>query len=332
MSIELLKKDIKNKSIRTLYVFYGPEDFLLNYYIDSITELLIPKELLLLNMVVLEGKQSIDKIIDSCETMPALSERRIVVIKNSGLFKSQKKVKDDSIINYISNLPEHICLIFVENEVDRRLKLFTTIKKMGLAVEFAHQKPNALIKWVIRVLKASGKEIDDQTASVLINGLEPGMTDILNEANKLTSYLGDRKKVTMQDVEAVCTKSVKARIFDITDAVAEKDSTKAMKLLNDLLMLKEPVQKIYFLITRQLRQVLQVKLLREEGYTPKEIASQLSLHPFVVSKLTKQASGFKKEKLLELMSTALEMDVAVKTGKLGDHRVATEILIIKMSA
>jgi DNA polymerase-3 subunit delta len=332
LSVELLKKDIKNKSIRTLYMFYGLEEFLINYYIESIAELLIPKDLLILNMLTLEGKQSTDKIIDACETMPVLSERKLVVIKNSGLFKAQKKDKDDSIIKFLNRLPEHICLIFVENEVDKRLKLFTTIKKSGLAVEFAYQKPNALVKWAIKVFKASGKEIDQTTASMLINGLEPGMTDILNEINKLINYLGDRKKVTMQDIETVCTKSIKSRIFDITDAVAEKNPEKAMGLLNDLLMLKEPVQKIYFMITRQLRQVLQVKLLSEQGFSQKEIASQLSLHPFVASKLIKQAAGFTKEKLLELMSTALEMDVAVKSGRLGDHQLATEILIIKMSS
>jgi DNA polymerase-3 subunit delta len=87
------------------------------------------------------------------------------------------------------------------------------------------------------------------------------MNEILNEINKLVSYSGNREKIGILDVRKVCTKSIKSRIFDLTDAVAEKNRTKAFKILEDMVILKEPMPRILFMITRQLRHVLEMKLL-----------------------------------------------------------------------
>ena len=73
-------------------------------------------------------------------------------------------------------------------------------------------------------------------------------------------------------------------MFDLTDAIAEKNSSKALKLLNDMVILKEPIPKILFMIARQFRQILQVKLLHREGLTTSEIASKLGMLPYIAGK------------------------------------------------
>lgn len=339
MSLDILKEDLKNNRIRTLYLFYGPEDYLKKHYTDSIEKSLLTEDLKTLNKVVLEGKAEINRILDNCETLPIFSDRKVVIVKNSGLFKPVKKTGDtakkgkpgsDELSAVLQDLPDHVCLVFYEQEIDKRIKAIDAIKKNGLVVEFAYQKPDELVKWVIKRFKASSIDIDMSTASRLVENCEQGMTEILNEMEKLSSYLGNKQKVTVQDIEKICTKSIKSRVFDLTDAIAEKNSSKALKLLNDMVVLKEPIPKILFMIARQFRQILQVKLLHNEGSNTAEIASKLGLAPFIAGKILKQAGSFTVEKLKKAMEASLEFDIALKTGKIEDM-TAAELLIIEFS-
>jgi DNA polymerase-3 subunit delta len=214
--------------------------------------------------------------------------------------------------------------------VDKRLKAVDALRNRCLIVEFPYARPEELTGWVTRRFKAEGIEIDAYTASQLVETCEQSMTDMLNEIEKLTAYLGGRKNVTGQDIEKVCTMSIKARIFDLTDAIADKKSARALELLSDMITLKEPVQKILYMITRQFRQILQVKLLKDEGNTPDGIAAKLKLTPFIAGKLIRQAGRFDTEKLKQAVEAALEFDLAVKTGRIVD-RMAAELMIIEFS-
>lgn len=340
MSLELLKDDIKNKKVRKLYLFFGPEEFLKKYYLDSLEKILLSDAYKSLNRVVLEGKQDIGKLTDYCETLPVFSERKLIIVRNSGLFKSKKKdgeakkgkpqSQNDELSILLQDLPDHVCLVFYEPEVDKRLKALEAVKKNGLVVEFEYQKPDELVRWVSRKFKSSGRDIHSDTAAKLVEYCEQGMTEILNEIEKLLAYTQGQKEITPEDIEKVCTKSIKSRIFDLTDAIAEKQSSKALGLLNDMILLKEPVPKILFMIARQFRQILQVRLLKDEGCGLSEIATRMGMPSFIAGKILKQASNFSPAKLKKAVETSLELDIAVKTGKLQD-RTAVELLLIEFS-
>lgn len=338
MSIDALKEDIKNKEIRNIYLFYGPEDYLKKYYLESIENLVLNEELKVLNKIVLEGKVDIKKIIDHCETLPVFAEKKVVLVKNSGVFKSKKKSGEESkaknqkdeLTSYLENFPQSVCLIFYEEEIDKRMKAVDMVKKKGLIVEFNFQKPMELIKWVAKVFRSYHKSIDQNTASQLVESCEPGMNDILNEVNKLILYLGDRTQVTSQDVDKVCTKSIKSRIFDLTDAISQKNAGRALKLLDEMVILKEPLPKILFMIARQFRMILEMKLLAAEGLRTDQAASKMSISPYAAGKVYKLAGGFTVDMLKEAIGECLELDISVKTGKIVD-RIAAELLIAKFA-
>jgi len=341
MSIEVLKNHIKTNDIKNLYLFYGHEEYLKKYYLDLIEKDIVKDDMKTINSVLLEGKVDIRGIVDNCDTLPLFSDRKIVIVKNSGLFKSGKKAEGeggkgkgkaakDDLLSFLQNVPEYTCLIFVEEDIDKRLKTVDAVKKNGLVVEFSYQKPAELVKWVIKVFKSYNKSIDHDTASQLVNNSEQGMNEILNEINKLVLYLENREKASIEDVEKVCTKSIKSRIFDLTDAIAEKNRTKAFKILEDMVVLKEPMPRILFMITRQLRHVLEMKLLIKEGVGLNEAAAKLGMPPFIAGKVARQAREFDVRTLEKTFEESLELDVAVKTGKISD-RLAVEMLIVSFS-
>ena len=121
------------------------------------------------------------------------------------------------------------------------------------------------------------------------------------------------------------------QIFDMVNAVAEKQQRKALDYYYDLVALKEPPMRILFLLTRQFRLLLEVKDMDKRGYPRKEIASKVGLHPFVVGKYQEQARAFSSKALREIIEDSVDMEEAVKTGRLSDM-LGVELFIMKYSA
>jgi DNA polymerase-3 subunit delta len=339
MSLSILKQEVKRKKFRRLYLFYGPEDYLKEHYLHSIEDSLVDDNLKMLNRIVLEGKVSVTEILDNCETMPVFSEKKVVVVKNSGMFKQKRKSEgntrgknpqDNELIRCMESIPAYTCLIFYEEDIDKRLKAVKFVQDNGLLVEFPYQKHNELTRWVIKHFKFNKKSIDPLIASQLIESCDQGMKEILNEINKVIMYMGDRQEATVEDIEAVCSRSIKSRIFDLTDAIAERNCAKALRMLNDMIILKEPLPLILFMITRQFRQILEMKLLTSEGMSSKEAASKMRISPYAAGKIMKQTKSFSVDELKRAINQCMETDVAIKNGRIND-RMATELLIAEFS-
>lgn len=343
---KVLWKSIKAKDIGCLYLFYGQEEYLKRNYTEQIEKAILSEDFRLLNKVVLEGKVTPSMIVDNCETAPVFSERKLVIVKNSGLFKAGKKSEDagetadegkkpgrdkkakssEELADMLSNMPAHACLVFLETEINKTLKYVSLIDKHGLIVEFNFKKPDELADWVIKRLKELGHEADPSVAAMIVEYGETGMDDLYNEIKKLCAYAGERSRITAADVEMICTKSVKSKVFDLTDAISAGKCAKALALLNDMEALKEPMPKVMFMIARQFRQLMQVKLLVKDGASQYEVASRFKVPPFIAGKLISQARGFTPEKLKKAIAAGLELDLAIKTGRLED-KAAIELLI-----
>jgi DNA polymerase-3 subunit delta len=152
------------------------------------------------------------------------------------------------------------------------------------------------------------------------------MENIRMELEKLVSYTMGRDVITDQDVEEICTARVTNKIFDMVAAIATKKTRQAMELYEDLLTLKEPPMRILFLIARQFNQILQVKELMAQGMDRGTIASRLKMQPFVVGKVMPQARTFSREQILSYVNLCVDVEEAVKTGRLNE-RLAVELMI-----
>ena len=337
MDIGKLKTQLNNNEIKNVYLFYGPEQYLKKYYLDLLEKTVLDKAINPMDKLFLEGASDINSIINSCETFPLISKRKLVIVRNSGLFKTKKKTNIDDIKNsnkkiqeYINNLPDHVCLVFVEDSIDKRLRIVETIKNNGLIVEFKYQKPLDLAKWAIKVFNSLDKKISFKDASLLVEYCEEGMNEVYNEIKKIASYLGERDEVNSLDIEKVCTKSVKSRVFDVADAVSINDTDKARKLLNDMEALREPVPKIFVMLTNHLRRVLQAKQFKNKGVNSKDAALKMGIPPYIYQKLSGQAKRFSSDKLKNTIYESAEYDYLIKTGNIKD-KIALEMVISRLS-
>ena len=339
MSLEILKNDIKEGTLHQVYLLYGPEIYLINYYLKEFYSKLVNPNFESFNYTVLEGKESINSILANCETLPMMDDKKLIIIKDTGLFNANSKSKNEKqsnklqndIAEYLKNkLPMGVYVIFVEQEISKSNIIFKEITKQGLVVEFSYQGVDELIKWVVKILSSYNIRIGKKEASYLLNLCNPSMTDILNEVIKLVDYVESNDSVKIEHIEEVCIKSLQGKVFEMIDAITQKNPSKAYKLLHDMLILKEPLQKISVLVARHFRLMFFIKKMRLKGYLTETIAKHLGIQTFIVNKYIKQCEKYKEEILEQAIKDCLDMDVRLKVGRI-DPRIALETLIAKYS-
>jgi DNA polymerase-3 subunit delta len=322
-----LNEDLKTGQLKQVYLLFGEEGYLKRQYRDRLTRALLP-EGNTMNYACYEGKGTeIREVIDLAETMPFFAERRLIVFENTGFFKSG----GNDLADYIKEMPESACFLFVENEVDKRSRLYKTVKAKGRAVELGFQDEGTLKRWVAGLVRNENRQAGEQTIAYFLNKTGTDMENITKELEKLFCYTLGRDTITKEDVDAVCVTQISNHIFDMVDAVAQKKQRRALELYYDLLALKEPPMRILFLMIRQYRILLQVKGLLKSGYGRKEIASKAGLHPFVAGKYMDQAKHFPTKELRAILEEGAVLEQSVKTGKLTDH-LAVELFLVKYSS
>jgi len=323
--LQRINNDIKNGSFQPVYLLYGEERYLRKQYKDKLkSALCAPDDNM--NNHYYEGKNlPVGEIIDLAETLPFFAEKRVIIIENSGWFKSG----GEQMAEYLNDQNDSTIIIFVESEVDKRSKLFKAVGNRGSAIEFAAQDENTLKRWVAGILKREGKKITENTVQLFLTKTGTDMENIYGELEKLICYCMDKEVVETQDVEAVCTTRITSHIFDMVDAIADRRSRIALQLYYDLLALKEPPMRILFLIARQCNILLQVKEMQGKGISNKEMAGAIGVPAFAVNKYIAQAGKFKAGVLKNAVVKCVEAEEAVKTGRMNDV-MSVEMLIMSV--
>ena len=318
---------IKTGQFKPADLLYGEEAYLKKQYKDKLTKAMLP-ESDTVNYAYYEGKGTNPaELIDLAETMPFFADRRLIVVENSGFFKNATP----ELADYIKNMPETACFIFVESEVDKRGKMYKAVKDKGRAVEMGRQDEKTLLYWLAGMVKKEGKQIKESTARYLVAKTGTDMENLEKEMEKLFSYTLGQTEITVQDVDEICTTQVTNKIFDMVEAVAAKQQKQALDYYYDLLALKEPPMRILYLLARQFKLLMEVKDLSGRGYDKPQIAKTAGLHPFVAGKYIKQCRSFSKEELRSIMEEAANTEEMVKTGRLND-RMSVELFIVKYSS
>ncbi len=322
-----LNEDIKTGQFKNVYLLYGEEAYLKRQYRDRLRRAMLP-EGDTMNYACYEGKNIPEaEVIDLAETMPFFAERRLIVIENSDFFKNSSS----GLADYIKTMPDTTCMIFTENEVDKRSRMYRAVSGKGRAVELTRQDERTLMLWIAGAAKREKKKMRESAARCLLDMAGTDMENLEKELEKLFCYTLDRDEITAEDVEAVCTAQTANRIFDMVEAVAMKRQKKALDYYYDLLALREPPMRILYLLTRQFRILLEVRALTERGYARNQVAESVGLRPFVAGKYMEQCRSFTSGELQRILEDAADLEESVKTGRLNDV-MSVELFIVRHSA
>ena len=334
VSIEELERQLNSGKLSSIYLLYGEEKYLIENDIKKIKKIF--GELIKGINYILIDENNIDEIISDIETPAFGYSRKLIVAKDTGLFKKDGKKKNakpvstrEKLNEYIKNnidiINEMAVVIFTEDDADKN-ELFKTIDKIGCTCKFDYQKPIELQKRIKAICQAYKVNIDNFTLQYFIESCGTSMQDLINEIRKLIEYVGTNGTIQKEDIDKLSIKQIDSVIFDLTDNLGKKNIKNAMEVLQNLLYLKEPIQKILVTLYNHFKKLYLVKLALKYN---KDVTQALNLKPnqtFLVSKYKNQASYFNEKDLRTILQELADLDYKYKIG-LIDINIGLETIL-----
>ncbi|WDV44563.1 DNA polymerase III subunit delta [Clostridiaceae bacterium M8S5] len=340
MSYKIILDDVKKGCLKPVYLCYGIESYLKTVVLNEIIKKYINKAFFDLNYIHIREDIKPSDIINACETLPFMSEKKIVVIEDYEVFLSKTSENiTQEILDYIESPNNSTCLIFYCNveKVDNRRKIVKLIKKHGGIIELNKINERELYSWVNKEFKSRKKKISTATIEYFISminyydkSLDKSMFDVKNEIIKICDYNIDREDVIDSDIDKVITKSISNNIFRLVDAIGLKNTTVCLEELNNIIINQEPIPKIMYMIIRQFRLLTEAKLLALKGYSYSDIAKEMKIQSFIARKLMDQSRSFTKNELSKALMRCLQTDKSIKVSS-KDSRIAVEMLIVDLT-
>jgi len=338
-AMNVIRSDIESGSFKRIYLLFGEERYLVAQYRQALTDHIIQDGDTMNLNIHDSGSLSLNELMDQALTMPFFASYRLVVAVDTGLFAPNAKKpggkktdgeETETLIKFMEQIPETTVLLFVESSVDKRSRMYKAAVKYGLAAEFAHPDFAALSRWVLSKLSKEDIRITKTALEHFLEMTGDDMTRISSELEKLIAFAGEGGAVRIDDVDELVSVRLENRIFDMVDAIARKDSRKALALYDDLLALKEEPMRILALIARQFNMLYQVSELMEEGRSMPLMEDALDMkgRGWLIRRYIEQARAFSKEQLRIRVEDCVRTEERIKTGYI-DMRLGVEMCIVR---
>lgn len=336
MSIETIEADLKLGKLKSVYLLYGEETFLLENCVKKIKtdfgELING-----INYIKID-ETNIENIVSDISTPAFGFEKKLIIAKDTGILKKEAKKKESKntiiqkkiseyIEENINSINDSVIIVFIEKEADK-IELYKTIEKYGEICNFERLKPVQIIKRLKAICNAYKVNIDESTLNYLLEICGTSMQDLINEIRKLIEYAGEGGTITKNSIDLLAIKQIESVIFDLTDELGRKDISKAIETMNGLIYNKEPIQKILITLYNHFKKLYLLKLAIKYN---RNLAESMNLKPnqlFLVNKYKKQSDYFKEEELKTIMEELIKLDSNYKIG-LIDISVGLESILCR---
>lgn len=334
LKIEELEKELKDENLASIYLLFGEETFLLESNLKRIRKL-FGDCVKGINYILID-EDTVEHIISDIETPAFGYEKKLIIARNTGIFKTGAKKQKESVTklrdklnDYIKEnidlIKESVVIVFVEEEAGKS-SLLTTIDKLGVVCKFEYQKPAQIQKRLQAICKGYKVNVDSPTILYFIECCGTNMQELINEIRKLIEYAGEGGTISREDIDKLSIKKIESIIFDLTDNLGKKNVARALDVLHNLIYAKEPIQKILITLYNHFKKLYLTKFAVREG---KDIASSLDLKPnqtFLANKYKTQANYFKEAELNQILKELIDLDYNYKVG-LIDVQVGLEAIL-----
>ncbi|MGM0471798.1 MAG: DNA polymerase III subunit delta, partial [Bacillota bacterium] len=264
---------------------------------------------------------------------PFNAERRIVVVEGRRIFSNQfKKSEQKKMQRIIDHLSEStILLVKSINQPDKRTKLYRAFKDDGTILEFDSLQYQNLDRWIKKTAANLGHQIDSEALQLLKEVFNNDLQRLEQELEKISIFIGSDDQITVQQVKEIISQDKLLKdniIFDFVDAVGKQNVDQALNLLNQMIEDGQTEMGLLMMIVRQIRLILQSKVLYQQGKSAQQIAQRLNQHPYPIKKCIKQSRNFSIIELEEILELLLESNINLVTGQ--DQKLELELLILKI--
>ena len=323
-SILNVSKDISSGKILPVYYLFGEDSFSLDKTIKDFEKSIEPfltsdfdKE-----VIYADDKNLLD-ILSIASSFPFGSDKKFILVKEFEKVNNKK-----NLVNYINSPADFTHLILVHNGSVSNLasEPYKTLLESNFIYEAVELKGNNLIDWIIQYVKANGKFISQDIASVFVDMVGENRNLIETQLEKVFIYLGDKKEIDIESIEALSAKFKEYTIFDLQDSLGTKNKQASFKIGFNLLEKgAEPVFIIHML-TKFFTGILRINELKANNVPEQQIARIVGTHPFYLKKFYSARRLYSDRELVNISRALLNADISVKTSSTDDKTIITILL------
>ena len=316
-----------------LYIFHGPDDFTRTEKIAALKAAVGDPSVAELNVTMLDGRGlSLGDIRRDADAMPFLAAKRLVVVTGYLGYLSDQDDDFHALIDYLGQFAPTTDLVLAETESLR--KSHPVLKAAAAAgaeiVCFGELDKNNLQPWIVNRTQAYGATIEPGAAAMLGRLVGPDLRTLNREIEKLALYVDGQRVINKADVDLLVPYTEEAERFGMSGAIGRRDARRAYDQMRKELDEGKHPMVILGSIAAQIRSLIEVKDMADRGMSPAEIARTKGWRSDYAAKARlREAANFTMPRLEQILEMLLEIDLAIKTGRI-DYTLALDTLIARL--
>jgi len=328
MNYENMLSLIKQEKAYPVYLLYGEENYLKEDILKKLRNRVIDSAYRELNYKVFYGdKLTINEVINDFETLPLISKHKLVVIKEAEKIKKNEEKKLVNYFNKLSLKNKFSTLIIIYKEGKPNKELITEIKRVGVAANFSTTDKAKLPLWIKSKFNQSNKKITQEALFFLQSIVSSDLSRLFNEIEKIDIYTKDQKIIEKEDVMMTIGGSESVNIFKVLDSIGDRDIKNAVEGMVKLNQSDLHYLSIFAMIYRQIKLILQTKLLLANGLNFKEVEKVLRLPYFVVEKMIKQSKKYTFKEICKSYELLNIADLEFKDSQKNPKIILEELVV-----
>ena len=330
-------KLLKTKSDLHIFIIYGDDGFLKDYYCDKLVAQTVDESLRTFNFHVYQDAETdLDDVFADADNLPMMAEKTCLLVRNYPLCDLRKEEMKD-FEKKLADVPETTVMIFfystlpVEYNVKKSAKWNNVVKlfiKYGAAIQLDHRSPAKIAAMLVKRAKDRGTEIALPEAQYFVECVGDDMQTLLNEFNKLCAY-SEGQPVTREMIDTTAVKSVEASVFDISAALFSGDTDKAFAKANELFRLKAELQPMLGALASSYVDIYRYKTALNAGRGYADFAESFGYTGSYSYRFNKIAAFARKSSISQIhkaIEVLSEADVTSKSTKADPQILMTETI------
>jgi DNA polymerase III subunit delta len=329
MTYSELKEQVVRNDLSNIYLFEGEEEYLQEFGTALIKNKVIADDNF--DIHIIEGGGCLERLESMIDSFPLFNKCKFIEVRDSELFTAGNNNRVASLIEKITGMDKNTYIIFREAKTEKRSALYSGIRQYIRTLSCEQQNDTELIKWVVKIFKSRGFTIAYDIAKEFVEMSDRKMNSVMSEINKVLMFKEDDRAIRRSDIVLMTTKSITDNIFDLTDALAKKNKSGAVRILDEMITLREPEQKILYHITTNFLDMIKVMKLRKKNKSNQEIAELTGIKfDWKVRKLVDFSRKFTEDELKKMIGSCVKADSNIKSG-LYDPRLSLEVLMLEIA-
>ncbi|MDR3749304.1 MAG: DNA polymerase III subunit delta [Acidobacteriota bacterium] len=346
--------DVMSRKLAPAYVFIGDEAFFRKRCRDAILQHLVPADVRELSLYDMDlSEVDLQQVLDQARTPSLMSPFQVFFIRGVKNLYGRGKHNDEfaAIADYFSNPNPDVLLIFVADHINipadvRRMELIDkdryerireTLGEHCSILEFARVDDGDAVKWAVDTAGAEGVKLETDAARELVDSLGGDMMMVANELEKLVLFVGDKKRITLGDVETLVLAAKQRSFYELTDAISARDRARALEVLDAILSTSDGDEAAIghlYMLSRTFRQMLVIleRNVRDSRALWQALWQGFRIPPFAAEDIIRQARRYKsRRELTSAIRRVARADLALRSNP-PSKRLVLENLVLDLTA